>query len=315
MTMNCRERVEAVLQGKKPDRTPVCFWHHFGPLEPEKTVRAHTRWLTESGIDLLKMMSDEFFFYPLNGASAPQDFLALRPQGRGSAYVRGQIERAGQISNAVAGTVVTLYNAFSPYANLKHAMGQEEAIALLHASPEAFGHALDVILEDTLYVIEGLLTESGTDGLMLCLQGAEETLFDDETYHRFLRPGEQAIVEAANRLSSRNLLHLCGWDGIPDLLDRWKDYPSAMVNWDVDVERVKLKDGKNYFGDRVLLGGLNNRPDAVLNRGGKEQVQAEVRRVLGEAEGSRFILGADCSLPADIDPARIRWVIEAVEEG
>ncbi len=148
---------------------------------------------------------------------------------------------------------------------------------------------------------------------MLCMQGAEETLFSEEDYLRFLRPGEQAIVEAANRLSDRNLLHLCGWDGIPDILERWKDYPSAMVNWDVDVERVKLRDGKAYFGGRVLLGGLNNRPGSVMTDGTKEEVQAAVKSVLKEAEGSRFILGADCSLPSDIDPVRVRWTVEAIE--
>ncbi len=312
--MNRRERVEALLQGKRPDRTPLCFWHHFGVSSPEQTVRDHVRWLEESGIDLLKMMSDEFFIYPLGGASAPEDFLALRPLGKSSPYVRGQIERAGQIHNALKGEVFTLYNAFSPYANLKHAIGQEKAVALLNDSPAAFSHALNVILEDTLDVIEGLLTESGIDGLMLCFQGAEETLFDDETYLRFLRPGEAAVVEKANRLSSRNLLHLCGWDGVPDRLERWKIYPSAMVNWDVDVERVKLENGKEYFGDRVLLGGLNNRPGTVLTSGTKEAVQSAVCQVLKKAGNSRFILGADCSLPSDIDPARVRWVLEAVEK-
>ena len=227
--------------------------------------------------------------------------------------MRGQIERAGQICEAVRGEAVTLYNAFSPYANLKHAMGQDAAVALRKASPEAFGHALEVILEDTLDAVRGLMTESGIDGLMLCLQGAEETLFDDETYMRFLRPGEKAVTEEADRLSKRNLLHLCGWDGVPDRLERWKDCPAAMVNWDMDVERIKLRDGKDYFGDRVLLGGLNNRPGAVFCRGTEEEVKAEVRRVLGEAEGSRFILGAHCSLPSDVDPMRVRWAIEAVE--
>lgn len=313
MTMNRRQRVEAVLKGEKPDRVPVCFWHHFGALSPEQTVRAHVRWLEESGIDLLKMMSDEFFIYPLNGAQTPADFLALRPLGPQSPYVRGQIERAGQINNALQGSAVTLYNAFSPYANLKHAIGQDQAIQLLKASPEAFAHALAVIEEDTVSVIEGLLTQSGIDGVMLCLQGAEETLFDNETYERFLRPGERAIVETANRFSQRNLLHLCGWDGIPNRLDRWKVYPSAMVNWDVDVERVKLTDGRAYFGDRVLLGGLNNRPGSVITSGSKAEVQTAVRTVLAQAGNSRFILGADCSLPSDIDPARVRWVLEAVE--
>ena len=107
----------------------------------------------------------------------------------------------GQIMEALHGGVFSLYNAFSPYANLKHAMGQDAAIALMKTSPEAFGHILRVIEEDTLLVIEGLLTVSGVDGIMLCLQGAEEGLFSDEDYLRFLRPGEQAIVEQANRFS------------------------------------------------------------------------------------------------------------------
>ncbi len=311
--MNRRQRVEAVLQGREPDRIPVCFWHHFSERGRDETVRAHMAWLRDSGEDMLKMMSDEFFIYPLGGAVTPEDFLALRPLGRDSAYVRGQIERAAQINEAVKGEVVTLYNVFSPYANLKHAMGQEAAVALLEASPAAFGHALEVILTDTLDVAEGLLKESGIDGVMLCLQGAEETLFDEETYLRCLRPGERAIVETANALSGRNLLHLCGWDGIPDRLERWRDYPSAMVNWDVDVERVKLRDGKAFFGDRVLLGGLNNRPGTVLPAGSREAVQEAVRRAVREAEGSRFILGADCSVPEDMDPERIRWVIGALE--
>ncbi len=311
--MNRRERVEAVLEGRKPDRTPVCFWHHFGAQSPEKTVRDHLRWLEDSGEDLLKMMSDEFFIYPLSGASSPQDFLKLRPLGKDSAYVRGQIERAGQIVDALHGSVVTLYNAFSPYANLKHAISQEKALALLKASPEAFGHVLSVILEDTVCVIEGLLCQSGVDGIMLCLQGAEEGLFSDEDYMRFLRPGEEGIVTAANAHSHRNLLHLCGWDGTPDILSRWKDYPSCMVNWDVDVESVGIRDGKAFFGDRVLLGGLNNRPGSVITSGSREEVHAAVKQVLREAEGSRFILGADCSLPADIDPMRVRWAIEAIE--
>ncbi|MBR6028123.1 MAG: hypothetical protein IKP40_03465 [Clostridia bacterium] len=312
MTMTRRQRVEAVLRGEKPDRTPVCFWHHFGVLSPEQTVQAHVRWLEESGIDLLKMMSDEFFIYPLNGAKTPADFLALRPQGPDSGYVRGQAERAGQIAEALQGTAVCLHNIFSPYANLKHAIGQDEALALLKASPEAFGHALEVILEDTLLAERLLLTESGIDGLMLCLQGAEEGLFSEEDYLRFLRPGEQAIVDTANALSDRNLLHLCGWDGTPDLLERWRGYPSAMVNWDVDVERVKLKDGKAYFGDRVLLGGLNNRPGSVMASGSREEIQSAVRKALSEAGDARFILGADCSLPSDIDPVRVRWAIEAL---
>ena len=87
--MNKKERVMAVLEGRAPDRPPVCFWRHFGPLAPRDTVEAHLRFFHESGIDLLKMMCDEFFVYPLGEAKTPADFLALRPLGRLSPYIRG----------------------------------------------------------------------------------------------------------------------------------------------------------------------------------------------------------------------------------
>ena len=312
--MSRKERVMSVIRGEKPDRTPVCFWHHFGALEPAETVKAHLRWLEESGQDILKMMCDEFFIYPLGGAEDPESYLALAPQGRDSYYVRGQVERAAQINEALKGEVVTFYNAFSPYATLKHAIGQDKAVDLIRHHPDAARHLLDIIEEDTVYIIEGVLKESGTTGMMLCLQGAEEGLFDDQEYETFLRRGEMSIVTAADRCSKINLLHLCGWDGIPDRLERWKDYPGCIVNWDVDVEHVKLADGKAYFPGRTLLGGFNNRPGSLLQTGSREEVQNFTRDLIRTAGPEHYIIGADCSLPADIDRQRIRWVIEASEQ-
>ena len=67
------------------------------------------------------------------------------------------------------------------------------------------------------------------------------------------------------------------------------------------------------FPGRVLLGGFNNREGKLLHTGTKEAIQAEARRIVREAGKDRLIIGADCSLPMDIDPVRIRWVIEALE--
>lgn len=311
--MTKRERVEAALRGERPDRVPVCFWHHFGNLPPEKTVREHLRFFIESGEDILKMMCDEFFIYPLNGAAAPAEFSALRPQGRDSYYVRGQAERAAQINEALHGEAITFYNAFSPYATLKHAIGQDAALELIHTDEAAALHALNVICEDTIYMIERVLKESGVTGMMLCLQGAEEGLFTDEEYARIIRPTEEKVVEAACALSDTNLLHLCGWDNVPDRLERWKGYPTKLVNWDVDVEGISLKEGKTFFGGRAVLGGFNNREGQLLHKGSKEAIQAFTKKLLQDAGQEGVILGADCSLPKDIDRQRIRWVIEAAE--
>ena len=312
--MTKKERVMAAVRGERPDRVPVCFWHHFGKLPAEETVRQHVRYFEESGEDILKMMCDEFFTYPLDGVVTAEDYLALRPLGRDDYYVRGQAERAGQINEALKGEIVTFYNAFSPYATLKHTIGQDAALALIRSHPDAALHVLDVICEDTEYMIEAVLKESGTTGMMLCLQGAEQGLFSDEEYMTFVRPTESRVVEAARALSETNLLHLCGWDGIPDQLERWKGYQTRIVNWDVDVEGISLKEGKTYFGGRAVLGGFNNRPGQLMHQGSKEDIKAFTKKLLAEAGQEGVIIGADCSLPAEIDRSHIRWVVEAAEE-
>lgn len=312
--MTKKERVLATLRGETPDRPPVCFWQHFGALEPKQTVAEHVRFFQESGEDILKMMCDEFFEYPLQGAKTPADFLALRPLGRDSYYVRGQVERATQINEALKGEVFSLYNAFSPYASLKHAMGDAPSMKLIREAPEAAQHIMKVICEDTCYMIEGILKESGTAGMMLPLQGADDAHFTTDEYAAIVAPTEKEVIECADALSRTNLLHFCGWDNLPNHLEWWDKYPGAMINWDVDVEGFGLKEGKTRFPGRVLLAGFNNRAGTLLDTGDKESIRSFTRQLVSEAGKTGIIIGADCSLPGGIDRAHLRWVSEALDE-
>ena len=308
-------RVKNAVLGGPVDRPPVCFWHHFGDIGAEATVREHLRFFRESGIDMMKMMSDEFFFYPLEGVKTPQDFLGLRPLGSQSRYVIGQVERASQINECLKGETWSFYNAFSPYATLKHAMGDEASMALIRNHPEAARHALDVIAEDTCFVIEGILAQSGTRGMMIALQGAERGRFTPEEYKALLTPGDLQVAECAARFSDVNLLHMCGWDGIPNQMELWAEYPAKIVNWASCVEGFGLVEGRKRFPGRTVMGGFDNRADALLPSGSKEAIQAEARRIVREAGKDGIIVAADCSLPNDINPERVRWVVEALEEG
>lgn len=312
--MNSKERVLTTLRGETPDRSPVCFWQHFGPLEPRQTVAEHVKFYQESGEDILKMMCDEFFEYPLLGAKDPADFLALRPLGRDSYYVRGQVERATQINEALRGEVFSLYNAFSPYASLKHAMGDAASMKLIREAPDAAQHIMEVICEDTCYMIEGILKESGTAGMMLPMQGADDAHFTAEEYASIVAPTERKVIECADSLSKTNLLHFCGWDNLPNHLEWWDQYPGLMVNWDVDVEGFSLKEGKKRFPGKVLLGGFNNRKGTLLQTGDKESIQSFARNLVSEAGKTGIIIGADCSLPQGIDREHLRWVSEALDE-
>ena len=311
--MNKRERVEKTLAGLPVDRPPVCFWRHYGNIAPAQTVKQHIDFFHATDMDILKMMCDEFFTYPMDENATPEEILAMHPLGRDNYYVRGQAERAGQINEALKGEIFTLYNAFSPYATLKHTLGDEKSMDLIRNHEEAALHLLDIICEDTCYMVEAILKESGTAGMMLPLQGAEINRFGEEEYLRLIRPTEQKVIDCAAALSDTNLLHMCGWDNIPNRLEWWDKYPAKMLNWDVHVEGVDLAQGRVRFPGRVLLGGFNNRAGELLHTGTKEAIQAETRRLVREAGAEKLIIGADCSLPMDIDPARIRWVIEALE--
>ena len=308
------ERVLNAIEGKPVDRPPVCFWRHFGNIAPEETVKGHLKYFKDSGIDLLKMMCDEFFVYPMDVNLTPAEILKLRPLGQGSYYVRGQKERAAQINEALKGEAKTLYNAFSPYATLKHTLGDEKSMQLIRNHEDAALHLLNIICEDTCYIIEGILKDSGTMGMMLPLQGAEQGRFNDEDYARLIAPTEKAVIDCAQGLSNKNLLHMCGWDLVPNHLERWEGYPTAMINWAIYTENLSLRDGKERFKGKTILGGFDNRKGALLHTGSKEDIKSFTKKLVWSCGSDKLIIGADCSIPSDIDCTHIRWVIEALEE-
>ena len=109
------------------------------------------------------------------------------------------------------------------------------------------------------------------------------------------------------------MLHFCGWEGIPNHLEWWERYPSRMVNWAIYVEEIDLTQGRKRFPGRVLVGGFDNRPGALLHAGDRASIQAETMRLVRQAGAEALILGADCSMPEDLDPQHVRWMIEALE--
>lgn len=312
--MNKMERMQRILAGQPVDRPAVCFWRHYGPLAPQETVDSHLRFYRETNMDLLKMMCDEFFTYPMDVHATPAEMLAMKPLGKDHYYVRGQVERASQINDALKGEAMTLYNAFSPYATLKHTLGDEESMQLIREHEDAALHMMEIICEDTCYMIEGILKESGTAGMMLPLQGAEEGRFTDEEYERLIAPTEHRVIECAQQHSNANLLHMCGWDCIPNRLHRWDHYPTRMISWACYVENIHPAQARTRFPGKVLLGGFDNRPGTLLTDGSREEIQAHVRHIVQTAGKDELIIGADCSIPPETNPERIRWVVEALED-
>ena len=324
--MNKRERLLAVLNGKPADRVPASFWFHFGgeDAKGEACVRAHLDYYRRNDLDFIKIMSDGLS-YPLNVTiTCADDWFKVAPLSHDDPFFTESVQRCRRINQELDGECCTFYNMFSPFNVVRERdVFTKEALngrswdatvmAHLHENEAALSHALQVIGEDLAYLARRVIRAGGWDGIYQSGQGAERGRMSAEEYARIISPSELMILKAANSASPYNILHMCSWAGNPNHLSYWKDYPTRVKNWGVGVEGVSLTEGRSLFAGSILMGGMDNRKTHPLYLGTKEEVQSAVGAVLAEMEGTPFILGADCTVPADIDQQRIRWVMEALK--
>ena len=317
--MTKKERVIAAMNNQPVDRPPVGFWFHFQPGESlgQPCVDAHLRYYNHVDVDIAKLMCDGYFDYPnpvAKAAKEPEDWFRMKPLGPDSEFVRGQVERAKAVKAGLTSDCLVLYNVFAPFSSIRFGTSDELVMRHLRQNPEAIQYALDVIAQDNALICELLLTEAKIDGVYYCVQGGEKDRFTPEEYRRLITPSDKKVLEHANRFSDLNVLHCCGWAGIPNHLEVWQDYPAKAINWACFIENMGLAEGKRFFGGKCVLGGFDNRKSGLLVNGTKEEIQSFARKLVWEAGTKGVMLGADCTLPNTISTERIQWVVDAVNE-
>ncbi|WP_102412570.1 uroporphyrinogen decarboxylase family protein [Beduinella massiliensis] len=315
--MNKRERVLAALNNLPVDRPPVGFWFHFQADQGvgEACVKAHLDYYNHIDVDMVKIMCDSYFDYPnpvAKSVQSPQDWYNMQPLGPDSPFIREQVARAKAVKAGLKDDMVVIYNVFAPFSLIRFGTSNELVTRHLKEDPKAVQYALDVIAKDAALLSELLIREAGIDGIYYCVQGGEKDRMSVETYRELIGPSDRAVLEHANRFSENNVLHCCGWAGIPNHLEVWQDYPAKAINWACFIEDMDLTQGKAFFGGKCVLGGFDNRPCGVLFSGTREEVEATTRALVQAAGTTGVILGADCTLPASIDKERIGWVVDAV---
>lgn len=315
--MNETERVRNAFQGKAVDRPPVGFWFHFPPEQAlgQPCVDAHLRYYNHSRVDIVKIMCDGYFTYPdLESVSCANDLYDLKPLGKDHPFIREQVDRVKAVREGLTRDLCTFYNVFAPFSSIRFGSSDEFVMNCIREDPNAVKHALSVISETNSLLAELCVTEGGCEGIYYCVQGGEKERFTPEQYREWITPSDRAVLEHVNRFTPNNMLHCCGWAGIQNNLSVWQDYPAAVFNWACFIEGVSVPEGKRFFGGKPVLAGFDNRPGGVLYSGSKAEVQSFTRELIASMEGQTgFLIGADCTLPAGIDPARFDWVAEAAE--
>ena len=316
--MDKRERVLACMNHLTVDRPPVGFWFHFSDEQKmgAACVQAHLDYYNHVDVDLAKIMCDGYFDYPNPLAQSVQkasDWYHLKPLGKNHPFLREQVDRAKAVKDGLKDDMCVFYNVFAPFSSIRYGTSDELVMAHLREDPQAVAYALGIIAEDNSTLCELLMTEAGCDGIYYCVQGGEKDRMTGETYRAYVTPSDKAVLSHANKFSPYNILHCCGWAGIPNRLENWQDYPAKVINWAVFIEEMDLVCGRAFFGGKTVLGGCDNRKTGVLYTGSKAEVQSFVRKLVSSFDqDTGYMIGADCTLPADIDKKRIQWVIEAV---
>ena len=316
--MDKRERVLACMNHLTVDRPPVGFWFHFSDEQKmgAACVQAHLDYYNHVDVDLAKIMCDGYFDYPNPLAQSVQkasDWYHLKPLGKNHPFLREQVDRAKAVKDGLKDDMCVFYNVFAPFSSIRYGTSDELVMAHLREDPQSVAYALGIIAEDNSTLCELLMTEAGCDGIYYCVQGGEKDRMTGETYRAYVTPSDKAVLSHANKFSPYNILHCCGWAGIPNRLENWQDYPAKVINWAVFIEEMDLVRGRAFFGGKTVLGGCDNRKTGVLYTGSKAEVQSFVRKLVSSFDqDTGYMIGADCTLPADIDKKRIQWVIEAV---
>lgn len=186
-------------------------------------------------------------------------------------------------------------------------------MAAFREAPVKMSDAMKRISEGTVNLVRALMEDGGIDGIYYCVQNQNIDLISDEEHEKFFGAADRQVLEAANAIHDSSILHVCGYEGRRNHVDRWTGYKSKAVNWAVNVEGISLTEGKKIFGNRCVVGGFPNTLQGVLNAGSEEEIKAATRKIVDEVGREGLVVAADCSLPFSIDWEHLIWVREALE--
>lgn len=304
--MNKVERVRAAIAGEKVDRVPASFWFHFTPDKHhgKASVQAHLDYYRESNVDFLKVMNEHPYRANVDIAS-PADWRRVRPAPLSSDFYQEQIDEVKMILDELQDDCLVIVTIFGPFRSGNNTSG-DKVTDHLKADPLAVSQGLAAIGE-SLAEFAVALIDAGAAGIYYSAQGGEQDRFTEFEFLQYIKPHDLTVLNAIDGEGEFNLLHICK-DYIR--LPLYADYPAHVVNWAATKHNMSLVEGRTLF-KRTICGGMDDR--GVMVDGSHEEIEEAVQAVIKEFGTEGLIIGADCTLPTDIDVSNIRAAVEATD--
>ena len=307
--MNKIDRVRKALMGEKPDRVPASFWFHFPPkgkVRGKESVRAHLDYFHKSGIDFLKIMNEHPYQVDIE-INNPDDWRKIKPAPLESEFYQKQLDEIKMITDELGGECLTTTTIFNPFSSGNHA-SNKLVTEHLNADPESVNIGLETIAESLAQFAVACI-DAGADGIYFAAQGGEANRFEEQIFLENIKPHDLTVLNAIKERGELNITHICGED---IRLHLYSNYPGDVINWAATAKNnIPLTAGKKLF-NRTILGGMDN--NGVIVNGPVEDIEKRVLNIVDEFGTQMLIIGADCTLPSDINIDHIHAVIEALEK-
>ena len=326
MTVSHRSRLECVLSGQKPDRTPVSLWRHFpvDDQDPLTLAASIVRFQERFDFDFVKItpastycikdwgVRDEWEGNPEGtrritkyAILSSDDWQKLKPLDPCKGFLGDQLRCVERIRKSLPEDTPIIQTIFSPLSQAKNLVGRENIIAHLRMYPNQLASALQVITENTQRFIEECIKRK-IDGIFYAVQHAQHNLLTVNEFERFGVKYDFEVLEAIKPLWF-NIGHIHGENIMFDLL---ADYPVQVLNWHDLETPPNLEKGKTKFPG-VVCGGMKQWE--TLAYGSPADVAKEAREAIRLTRGNRFILGTGCVTPIIAPDANIFSARMAVE--
>jgi len=305
--MNKRDIVLSLLdENVETPYTPAGFFIHFDPKyhRGQAAISKHMDYFTFTGMDFVKIQYENRF---------PNRPEITRPENwsnmpcYGYDFYEDQINIAKGLVETAGKDALVLMTLYSPFMCAGHSVGKSMVTEHLHENPDITKKGIEIIADSLMTFVKECIA-IGIDGFYHSTQGGETYRFEgSHIFDECIKPYDLILMEEIERACDFNILHICDYEGGYKDLTPFLDYPGHVVNASLQLgeKMISGKDISNLF-ERPFMGGLDRH--GIITTGEQDEIEDEVNLICQQAP-ENFILGADCTLPGDIDWESIKTAI------
>jgi uroporphyrinogen decarboxylase len=305
--MNKRDAVLSLLDSKSNlAYIPAGFFLHFNPVyhTGQAAVDKHLEYFRYTDMDFVKIQYERKFPV-IPEIQKPEDW-ARMPDYPLDFYIEPLkvVEGLVKAAKREALVILTLY---SPFMFAAQTTSYETITRHMIENPDMVKVGMETITSSVMRFVKECI-RLGLDGFYTSTQGGEAGRFNDpSTFNTCVRPYDLELMEEINRKCIFSILHVCDYQMQYGDISPFVDYPGQVVNASLELTGGKLsaKEVARKY-NRPFMGGLDRL--GILATGSQAEVKAAAEKVLRDAP-ERFILGADCTVPAETNWDNLKTAI------